>query len=638
MPHDVGASPLAQTNSPGGLRTPGSGGSTPQHVAPPVPSMLASSPSSGATPLANHLSNQTITSLVRAIRAEVYRSRLELHENETSVGSGTVSSLRRIKARKVATLAKEYDAYGQNLDESVIQAIQAATTEKAAAAWSNDDRVIFDQMQDEMKSLRAEVESLKKDRENTLSRRDDSNTLISLRQDVNKISEQLKPLDDAPASFSEPQSTMKLNELMRWKENHPKPCSIEQVTDLVEAHTNSALKYIKANIALPKGADTQNRASDVASLIEFQRRIEKDDWPNQIKTLKERIETIVDREAETRDLVEAKEKHLKHTINKEVDLVARRIVKERDLLERSIDDKASELQKGVIADCQSELKKLQQELTGCQGKLGNVSQVITFQSKLDRIEIDLKAKLLTATSKQDRLESDLKKTTDTTTELTTTLNKLESDLENTMGAATNVTDQLDSLEKDFAKHKADIGTEMANGLSKMETELDSKLTTHVTEVLNVRLNTANIRLNTLNDSMKNLEQSAVDRNQERIAETSQLGSRIGVVERSVSRVKEAKANSAPADASTAERSASSAELVSAPMIGFEERVSKLESAAVDTVALDDRVKKLETEVVQTAALNDKVTHLETEVGTVRNSAKAVPNQWQSFANVTIVYR
>jgi DNA repair exonuclease SbcCD ATPase subunit len=427
-PGDTGASPLLQTGSPRSLRhgeteTPGSGNSTPQHVAPPAPSMRTTASSSATLSTGARLSLQTIASVVNMANAEYYNSRLDEHEKLESSVSGTVSSLLSIRARKRAQATKEHETQKLKGGESVFQMIQAVIPEKSGVeVLSNKDRTTYNQMQAKTMGLQIEVTRLKEERDKMLHRLDELEKLNSLHKEMQTFSARLGPLEKVPQQLttlsflplSVDQLRTTLDDLSQWRHS-----------------TEPALQAIKADIAAQRGQMSQSSSPDVLTLLDFKKQIEKENWPNQLRVAKVRMEEVAKNEEATHEGLKGVEKALKKDVKllekKVKDEIERAEKKSKDEIERAerkVDDKFKQLDEKVDGRTEMRLNKFEEDLVKCNGPM-QPEYGRTGKTVLDRVQ-ELEStydQLRTVQRKQDKMSNDLRDIKREIEDITTSLSK-----------------------------------------------------------------------------------------------------------------------------------------------------------------------------------------------------------------------
>ncbi|KAF2688710.1 hypothetical protein K458DRAFT_151480 [Lentithecium fluviatile CBS 122367] len=474
-PHDAGISPMLHTHSPLSVLhddtgTPGSGGSTPQHVAPPAPSMLAATPSTGNVP---RFSFQALAGAVTIAKAEIHSSRLNEHEKAEGSLSGTLSSLRLIKAKKQAQASLELENCRQRVGSFMSPSPRPANSEKTGTdAPSNEQRVSPSKTDAEVKVLQIEMDMMKKERKALLDRLNKLEGLDSLRQDLQSLSNQLKPFEEVPQQLSRlGVLSDSVEELKQWRESQPKPLTLEEVQSSITERTESALQTIKMdfttqiNRQMPK-SNPPSLSQDVRLLLQFKKGIEEENWPGQIQAAKFRIEKVTSNEVGTRDKAEK----LGTDIEKHVKLLKEQIIQ----VEKNFDDKIDQALDSHASDLKAVSGPLQDE------------RQRTGKTVLDRIQA-LEKSHDAFQGRQDRLSNDFIKSK----------RDLDGRLTNLSANASNATmtkelnDRIDTVNKTLKDRIDTVNTTInATAMEELQDQID-----RVNKTLNGRIDTVATTLN-----------------------------------------------------------------------------------------------------------------------------------------------
>lgn len=233
----------------------GSGGSTPLQVAPPAPSMFPISPNPACASNGSKFSLQALANIVQLANAETHSVRLTQQEPAEPSESGTIASLRKIKARKQAIARSELDASKKRVGSVLAsQLLRAANPDKASAdtAGKNEDGPSSNQGA-KLIALQIEVTNLKNERETMLSRitqlerfkdlSTEVQTWPGRLQQLETVSERRKQLEALPDRVTELQNT--LDGLHKWKQSHSNPLTPEQLQNSITALKTELQTQIK---------------------------------------------------------------------------------------------------------------------------------------------------------------------------------------------------------------------------------------------------------------------------------------------------------------------------------------------------------------------------------------------------------
>jgi chromosome segregation ATPase len=291
-------------------------------MAPPAPSMLGSTPALVTGHSGTKLSLQHLASVVNMTMAEHQNTQLEQQQRLEPGPSGTISSLRNIRARKLAQATTELDNCRQRVGTSLSSLVRSTNTDNTGEGLANEERGGLNRMQAEYKALLIEVENLKNERKMMLSRLEELEKPNSLRKDMNTISNQVSPLKQVPEELAEltglPASVVELRDMMnamdstvkkldKWRLNQSESLTLEKIQKLVTESVATALQKAETNFATKLEQVSKNNSlsasvkDDVSMLVKFKKQTEDANWSKQLRVLKDHIGTVRKDEQSTFD-------------------------------------------------------------------------------------------------------------------------------------------------------------------------------------------------------------------------------------------------------------------------------------------------------------------------------------------------
>ncbi|KAF1961264.1 hypothetical protein CC80DRAFT_234480 [Byssothecium circinans] len=322
-----GASPSHQTDSPLSLHNGesghiGSGSSTPLHAVPIAPSIYSTNGLGNAT-----LSVQQMANVINQLNAEKYKSHIVHAEQLEGCTSGTINSLRTIKARKRAQVLAEAERTGKCCGDLVTMPVSGLAPGSLDKTHVTPDPPGHEMQsargRAEIKALQVEVKNMVKDRKSLEDRIEVLETLLGSGSPeqpklLSKIPEQISTMETwrksqsdevqaVSASLKSLQATM--DNLKNWGGSHPGPVTQEHMQSFITERTKAmdkeidTLKKTLAGKSLPAAHSAP--VPDLSKLLEFQQKLESTQVLDKLDTwgdLKKQIDRVAGDEKDTHEI------------------------------------------------------------------------------------------------------------------------------------------------------------------------------------------------------------------------------------------------------------------------------------------------------------------------------------------------